>query len=93
MVHPIIMLLSTVLEVYIFVVIVWIVLSWLIAFNIVNRYQPLVQRVDYALGRLVEPVVKRIRRYMPELGGIDISPVILLILLNFLNYALYYYFV
>lgn len=90
--HPIIMLLGMILDVYMFIVFAWVILSWLIAFNIVNRYQPFVQRLDYALKRMVDPVLSPIRRYMPDLGGVDISPIVLIILLYFLDYSLYYYF-
>jgi len=51
-----------------------------------------VKKIMYALDRLVEPALKPIKQVMPDLGGIDISPIILLLLLNFARSALYTYF-
>ncbi len=68
------------------------ILATLISFKIVNAYQPIVQKVMVALNRLVEPALKPIRKYMPDLGGIDISPIVLILLLQFLHSALYSYF-
>ena len=92
MLDPFIYLISSLIDLYIFVLIVWLVLSWLIAFNIVNRHQPFVLRLNYALSRLVEPALKPIRNLLPDLGGIDISPIILILLLRFIDHALHQYF-
>lgn len=92
MMNPFIELISSVIQIINLLLIIWIVLSWLISFNIVNRNQPLVYRVNYALSRLFEPVLRPIRRFMPDLGEIDISPIVLFLLLHFLQRALFYYF-
>lgn len=89
--HPIVYLLSSLISLLSFVLLVYVILSLLISFNILNRHQPLVSRVYYALERLLEPLLSPIRRTLPDLGGIDISPVILILLLNFLEYAITYY--
>lgn len=92
MLNPFIDLIANAIHLYILCVVVWAVLATLISFKIVNAYQPVVQKVMYALNRLVEPALKPIRKYLPDLGGIDISPIILILLLNFARSALYTYF-
>jgi YggT family protein len=92
MLNPFVNLLGNLIYLYLLCVIVWAVLSTLISFKIINGYQPLVQRISYALNRLVEPALKPIRRYLPDLGGLDISPIILILLLHFAREVLYTYF-
>lgn len=92
MLNPFVNLLGAVIHLYLICVIVWAVLSMLISFKVVNPYQPIVQRIMYALNRLVEPACKPIRKFLPDLGGIDISPIIVILLLNFAYDALYRYF-
>lgn len=70
-----------VLDIYWWVVLATIVLSWLIAFNILNTRNELVNTVNRALNSLTEPVLRPIRRYMPKFSGIDISPIVLFILI------------
>ena len=92
MLNPFVDLLAAIIHLYSIVVIVWAIMATLISFKILNAYQPLVQRIMYALDRLVEPVLKPIRKYMPDLGGIDLSPIVLLLLLSFAKGVLYSYF-
>lgn len=92
MLDPFIDLIADVIYLYMIILIVWTVLYTLIAFNIVNARQQFVSRVMYALDRLCLPVLKPIQKVLPDLGGIDISPIIVLLLLNFLRRALYTYF-
>jgi YggT family protein len=89
--NPFVQLLSNVIYIYSLILIVTIILSVLISFDIVNRHQPFIMRLDYALNRLTEPALRPIRQFMPDLGGLDLSPLILLLLLNFLENALLYY--
>jgi len=91
MANPFIELLSTVIHLYNYVLMGWLILSWLISFGIVNRHQPLVQRLNFALFRLTDPLLRPIRKYMPDLGNIDISPIILILILNFIDKSLFYY--
>ncbi len=91
--YPFIKLISTVLNILNFLIICHVVLSLLIAFKIVNQHQPIVERIEYALRRLCEPMLRPFRRLLPDLGGIDLSPIILLLIINFLDSALWYYFV
>lgn len=92
MFNPFVYLLSNLLQLYLVCVITWTILTTLVAFKIINAYQPLVQKILYALDRICEPALKRIRKYLPDLGGFDISPIILMILIGFAQRILYEYF-
>jgi len=81
----IIWLVDTCVTIYIWILIAQVVLSWLVAFNIVNTRQPFVRQLGNALWRLTEPVLGPVRRIMPNLGGLDISPIIVILLLEFLR--------
>ena len=78
-------LLDTVIRIYIWLLIIQAVLSWLIAFGIVNRHNRIVGTIEDFLWRITEPLLRPIRRLLPNLGGIDLSPVILILLLVFLR--------
>lgn len=73
------------LDIYWWIIIASAVFSWLYAFNVVNPRNQFVGTVGNALYRLTEPALRPIRRFMPDLGGIDISPIILLLLLFFVR--------
>lgn len=85
-------LVSTVIQIYIWLLIAQAVLSWLVAFGVVNRYNRMVATIGDFLWRITEPLLRPIRRVLPDLGGIDISPVILILLLWFLRNLLFEYF-
>jgi YggT family protein len=78
-------LVDTLITIYIWLLIAQAVLSWLVAFGVVNRYNRAVATIGDFLWRVTEPVLRPIRRVLPDLGGIDISPVILILLLWFLR--------
>jgi YggT family protein len=90
--NPFIDLISNILSLYQFAVTIWIVLFWLIHFNIVNSYQPIVYRVMMVLNKLINPVLRKIGAIVPVIGGVDLSPIILFLLLNFIQSILYTYF-
>ncbi len=77
--------LNTVITLYIYVIIGSAVLSWLIAFNVVNTQNKFVYMLYDVLHRLTEPALAPIRRFLPNLGGLDISPIILLLILFFVQ--------
>jgi YggT family protein len=83
-------LINTLIQIYIWLLIAQAVLSWLLAFGIVNRHNRVVAMVGDMLWRLTEPALRPIRSFLPNLGGIDISPVILILLLVFLQRLLDY---
>ena len=74
-----------VLQLYVWLLIASAVLSWLIAFNVVNTRNQVVATVGEFLWRITEPVLRPIRNIMPNLGGIDISPVIVILVIFFLQ--------
>ena len=84
-------LISTVITIYIWLLIAQAVLSWLLAFGVVNRYNRVVTVVGDFLWRITEPLLRPIRSVVPDLGGIDISPVILILLLYFLRDLMFEY--
>lgn len=82
---PLIQFIAMVIDLYIWVIIASAILSWLIAFGVVNTQNRFVYLLADTLYRLTEPALRPIRRYVPDLGGIDISPVILILLLIFIK--------
>jgi len=73
------------LNIYWWIIILSAVFSWLYAFNVVNPRNDFVSMVGNMLFRLTEPALRPIRRFLPDLGGIDISPIILLLIIFFLQ--------
>ena len=74
-----------VLQIYIWMLIAAAVLSWLVAFNVVNTRNQVVAMIGEFLFRITEPVLRPIRSLMPNLGGIDVSPVILILIILFIE--------
>ncbi len=79
-----------VITLYIWVVIISAIMSWLIAFDVVNRRNRAVYTITDTLYRLTDPVLRPIRNALPDLGGLDISPVILILALIFLRDVVIY---
>jgi YggT family protein len=73
------------ISLYWWIIIASAIFSWLYAFNVVNARNQFVASIGNALYRLTEPALRPIRRLLPDLGGIDISPIVLLLLLYFLE--------
>jgi YggT family protein len=73
------------LGLYVTFLIVWVVMTWLVAFNIINRRHPVVAMVHDFLYQLTEPVLRPIRRRLPDFGGIDISPMVLILIVIFIQ--------
>ena len=78
-------LINTVIQLYIYVLVASAVLSWLVAFNVVNVRNPIVSQIGEFLYRVTEPLLRPIRNLLPNLGGIDISPIILLLVIFFIQ--------
>ncbi|RJF88502.1 YggT family protein [Oleomonas cavernae] len=74
-----------ILGLYTWVLIISAVMSWLIAFNVVNAYSPAVRSIGQVLYVLTEPLLRPIRRILPATGGVDFSPIVLLIAIFFLR--------
>jgi YggT family protein len=88
--NPFLWLIDTVITLYIWILIAAAVLSWLIAFNVVNTRNSVVASIGDFLYRITEPALRPIRSVMPNLGGIDISPVILILGLLFLRNLIFW---
>ena len=80
-----------ILKLYSYVVIANVVISWLIAFNILNTQNRFVYSILELTYRLTDPFLNKIRRFLPNLGALDISPVVLLVLIWFLQTCMYLY--
>jgi YggT family protein len=76
---------SYLLTIYVYIVIAMAILSWLIAFNVVNTRNQIVHMIAELLYRLTEPVLRPIRSFLPNMGGIDISPIILFLIILFIQ--------
>ena len=83
--NPFLWLILQVIDLYMWLVIIGVVLSWLAAFNVVNLSNRFVYLVGEFINRLTEPALRPIRQVLPNLGNIDISPVVLILLLLFLQ--------
>jgi YggT family protein len=89
--HSLANLISIVISLYIWVLIASAIMSWLVAFNVLNTRNRFVYQVGDMLYRLTEPALRPIRRVLPNLGGIDLSPVVLILLLVFIRSLLFEY--
>ena len=77
--NSLIQILMMLLDVVWFIVIAHVIMSWLINFNVLNRNQPLVWQIWTGLNRLLEPLYGPIRRILPDMGGLDLAPLIVLL--------------
>ena len=77
-----------VLDLYIWIIIITAILSWLVAFNVINMRNDFVRSIWLGLNAVTEPLLRPIRRVLPDLGGIDISPVILILIIVFIRSVL-----
>lgn len=71
-------MLMLLLNLYLWLIIFTVIVSWLVAFGVLNARNPTVYRLCALLNRLTDPVVQRVRRYVPPIGGIDITPMIVI---------------
>jgi YggT family protein len=70
------------------IIIIQAIMSWLVAFNVINTSNDLVRSVLYALERMTEPLYRPIRRLMPDLGALDLSPMVVLLIIIILQRAI-----
>jgi len=83
--NPFLSLALLLIDLYQWVVIVAVIASWLVVFNVINARNEIVRAILRALDALTEPVFRQVRRIIPPLGGLDLSPLIVLIALWFLE--------
>jgi YggT family protein len=89
--HPIIEVLFIVIDLYMGALIIAVILSWLVAFNVVNRRNQFVFTVGDFLARITEPALRPLRRVLPDLGGVDLAPLVLLLGLHLVKRLIEYY--
>ena len=83
--RAILWLINTVIEIYVWLLIAQAILSWLLAFGVINRHNRGVAVVSDFLYRVTEPALRPIRSILPNFGGIDISPIVLILILYFVR--------
>jgi len=79
------LLIDSVINIYIWLIIINAILSWLVAFNVLNTQNRFVFAILNATHQLTDPVLNKIRKFIPNLGSIDISPIVLILLLFFIR--------
>ncbi|WP_028465378.1 MULTISPECIES: YggT family protein [Nisaea] len=85
-------LVSTVIQLYIYALFIFIIMGWLVQFNVINSQNRFVYLVMDFLYRVTEPLLRPIRNVLPNLGGLDISPIVLVLGLSFLRSLMWEYF-
>jgi len=83
--QSILILIDTILNLYVWCIIISAILSWLVAFNVVNTSNRFVYMVGDFIYRITEPVLRPFRKFIPNLGGIDVSPIIVILLIFFIR--------
>lgn len=76
---------SELIGLYVYVIILSVILSWLVAFGVVNPYNPFVRSLGQAFSAVTEPLLRPIRKALPDLGSVDISPIVLALACTFLQ--------
>ena len=89
--YSILWLISTVIDIYVWILVASAVLSWLVAFNVVNTRNQFVAAIAEFLYRITEPLLAPIRRALPNLGGLDISPIVLILIIMLIQRVITYY--
>jgi len=88
MLNPIAYLIFQILNIYEWIVIAAVIVSWLTAFNVINSHNQFVRSLLRILIALTEPVFRQIRRVIPSMGGLDLSPLIVFLVIETLKYAM-----
>ena len=80
-----------ILNVIWFFIVAHFIMSWLISFNVLNLHQPIVSQIWQGLNRILDPIYSRIRQFIPNMGGLDLAPLVALLIVAALQYTLVYY--
>ena len=83
--YAVIMLIDQIINIYIWTLLIYIGVGWLVAFRIVNPWQPIVRMITDVLARIHEPLLSQVRRFLPDLGQVDISPIVLFLAAQFIR--------
>jgi YggT family protein len=87
--YALIILIDQIINLYIWSLLAYLIIGWLVAFRIVNPWQPVVRMINDLLARIHEPLLQPVRRILPDLGAIDISPIVLFLAAQFLRNLLH----
>jgi YggT family protein len=82
---PVIWLINALFNLAFWIILASVIISWLTAFGVINTSNPYVRQVARALHQVTEPLLRPIRRFLPAFGGLDFSPIVLLLALEFLR--------
>ena len=88
MLNPIAFLIYRLLDLYVWVVIIAVIVSWLVAFNVINHYNSFVRMLLRILAALTEPVFRPVRRLIPPIGGLDLSPLVVFFVIMGIQYTM-----
>ena len=83
--YAVIMLIDQIINIYIWTLLIYIAVGWLVAFRIVNPWQPVVRMITDVLARIHEPLLGQVRRFLPDLGPVDISPIVMFLAAQFIR--------
>ena len=83
------MLIDQIINLYIWTLLAYLAIGWLMAFKVINPWQPVVRMIIDALSRIHEPLLRPVRRILPDLGALDVSPIVLFLLAQFLRNLLH----
>ena len=78
-------LVSPVLSFLVILIFVWVVMSWLVSFNVINLRNPMMRQIYYGIESIMKPLMAPIQRVLPSFGGMDFSPIVVLLLLQWLK--------
>lgn len=81
-------LIDKILDIYLFLIFIWVIMSWLLAFGVIPTYNQFVANIMAFLHAVTEPGLRPIRRILPPMGGIDLSPLVLILLIYFIQILL-----
>ena len=87
--YAFVMLIDQVINLYIWTLLAYLAISWLMAFKIINPWQPVIRMIIDALSRIHEPLLRPVRRILPDFGALDVSPIVLFLLAQFLRNLLH----
>ncbi len=93
MVNPFVWLILTILDIYTWVIVAAVIVSWLVSFGVINIHNQFVRSLVIALQVVTEPIFRPIRRVIPPMGGLDLSPLVAILGVQFLRYLIVYYVV
>lgn len=82
--HAIVNLLMSIINIYLLIVVIWVIASWLRTFGVIDARHPVVRQILSVLDAFIDPVMRPIRRIIPSIGGLDLSPIIVILALYFI---------